>query len=44
MTLGKEEPPLHYAKATATELRSQVIRVETDLGTDPVKARVANSE
>ena len=44
MTLGEEEPLLNYAKAIATELRSQMVRVETDFGTDPIKAKIANAE
>jgi threonyl-tRNA synthetase len=44
MTLGEEEPLLAYAKAIATELRSQMVRVETDFGTDPIKAKIANAE
>ena len=44
MTLGKEEPPLHYAKAVAAVLRGNRVRVETKFGTDPIKASIANSE
>jgi len=44
MTLGEEEPLLNYARAIASELRAGMVRVETDFGSDPIKAKIANAE
>ncbi|MBK9139369.1 MAG: transposase [Verrucomicrobia bacterium] len=44
LTIGEEEPLLHYARSIAAELRSQMVRVETDFSADPIKAKIANAE
>jgi threonyl-tRNA synthetase len=49
MTLGAEgdpasEPLIKYAKNIANELRSQMVRVSTDFGSDPIKAKIAHAE
>ena len=44
LTLGDEEPLVNYAKAIAQELRANMVRVESDFGTDPIKAKIANAE
>jgi threonyl-tRNA synthetase len=44
LTLGEEEPLLNYAKAIVAELRANMVRVEADFGTDPIKAKIANAE
>jgi threonyl-tRNA synthetase len=44
LTLGDEEPLVNYAKAIAQELRANMVRVETDFGTDPIKAKIAEAE
>jgi threonyl-tRNA synthetase len=49
LTIGAEDDPaaaplIQYAKAIANELRSQMVRVVTDLGADPIKAKIANAE
>ncbi|HEU5122494.1 MAG TPA: threonine--tRNA ligase [Verrucomicrobiae bacterium] len=44
LTLGDEEPLVNYAKGIAQELRANMVRVESDFGTDPIKAKIANAE
>jgi threonyl-tRNA synthetase len=49
LTLGAEgdeasAPLIQYAKEIARELRSQMVRVITDFGSDPIKAKIANAE
>jgi len=44
ITIGDEEPLLHYAKGIVNELRAQGVRAEGDYGTDPMKAKIANAE
>jgi threonyl-tRNA synthetase len=44
LTLGGEEPLVNYAKAIVAELRANMVRVEGDFGTDPIKAKIANAE
>ena len=46
--VGAEADPasatLKYAKDIANELHGQMVRVSTDFGSDPIKARIANAE
>jgi threonyl-tRNA synthetase len=44
ITIGTEEPLLQYAKGIADELRAQQVRVVSDFGTDPMKAKIAEAE
>ncbi|HYG21927.1 MAG TPA: threonine--tRNA ligase [Verrucomicrobiae bacterium] len=44
LTIGDEEPLVSYAKGIAQELRASMVRVETDFGTDPIKAKIAEAE
>jgi threonyl-tRNA synthetase len=49
ITIGAEDDPasaplIQYAKDIVNELRGQLVRVSTDLGSDPIKAKVANAE
>jgi len=44
LTIGDDEPLLAYAKAIANELRGNFVRVVTDFGSDPVKAKIAEAE
>jgi threonyl-tRNA synthetase len=44
LTIGEDEPLLNYAKAIADELRGNFVRVVTDFGSDPVKAKIAEAE
>ncbi len=44
LTLGDEEPLLNYAKAIAQELRGNFVRCETDFGSNPIKAKIAEAE
>jgi threonyl-tRNA synthetase len=49
LTIGAEDDPaatplIQYAKAIANNLRSQMVRVITDFGADPIKAKIANAE
>jgi Threonyl-tRNA synthetase len=44
LTIGDDEPLVNYAKAIAQELRANMVRVETDFGTDPIKAKIAEAE
>ncbi|MGD1084698.1 MAG: threonine--tRNA ligase [Verrucomicrobiota bacterium] len=44
LTLGDDEPLVHYAKAIADELRSNFVRCQTDFRADPVKAKIAEAE
>ncbi len=44
LTIGNDEALVNYAKAIAQELRGNMVRVETDFGTDPIKAKIAEAE
>jgi threonyl-tRNA synthetase len=44
MTLGEEEPLVNYAKAIAQELRGNFVRCESDFGSNPIKAKIAEAE
>ena len=44
ITIGDEPPLIDYAKAIHRELRAHEVRAELDLGTDPMKAKIANAE
>jgi threonyl-tRNA synthetase len=44
LTLGEDPALLDYAKAIARELRSNMVRVETDLGTDKINGKVQRAE
>ncbi len=44
LTLGDEEPLVNYAKAVVQELRANMVRAESDFGTDPIKAKIARAE
>ena len=44
LTLGDEEPLVNYAKAIVTELRANMVRVEADFSTNPIKAKIADAE
>jgi len=44
VTIGEEEPLVNYAKGIVQELRSQFVRIEADLGTNPIKAKIADAE
>src|SRR6185295_3553149 len=44
LTIGDEEPLVNYAKAIVSELRGNMVRAESDFGTDPIKAKIANAE
>jgi len=49
ITLGAEDDPasatlMDYAKGIVNELRAGQVRVSTDFGTDPVKAKIAHAE
>lgn len=49
LTLGGEndhgaEGLIDYARKIVAELRANMVRVEADFGTDPIKAKIANAE
>jgi len=44
LTFGDKEPLVNYAKAIENELRAQFVRCETDIRTDPIKAKIAEAE
>jgi threonyl-tRNA synthetase len=44
LTLGEEEPLLNYAKAIIQELRANMVRVEGDFSSNPIKAKIAEAE
>ncbi len=49
LTLGAEGDPasaglIDYARQIVTELRANMVRVEADFGSDPIKAKIANAE
>ncbi len=44
LPIGDEEPLVDYAKAIHAELRTHGVRCEMDLGTDPIKAKIAAAE
>ena len=49
ITIGAEDDPasaplVKYAKDIASELRGQMVRVSTDLGNNPIKAKIQDAE
>jgi len=44
LTLGEEEPLLNYAKAIVSELRANMVRVEGDYSSTPIKGKIADAE
>jgi threonyl-tRNA synthetase len=49
ITIGAEDDPasaalVKYAKDIANELRGQMVRVETDFGSNPIKAKIQDAE
>ena len=49
ITLGSEDEPaaaplIQYAKAIAAELRAAQVRVSTDFGSNPIKAKIQDAE
>jgi threonyl-tRNA synthetase len=44
ITIGDDEPLLNYAKAIVDELRANFVRVVSDFGSDPMKAKIAEAE
>ena len=44
LTLGTEQPLVDYAKGIVDTLRAHFVRVETDFGTDPIKAKIQRAE
>lgn len=44
ITIGEDAALLDYAKQIEKELRSHQVRVWSDLGTDPMKAKIAEAE
>ena len=49
ITIGAEEDPasaplIQYAKDIASELRGQMVRVSTDFGNTPIKAKIQDAE
>ena len=44
LTIGDEAPLRDYARGIVEELRAGFVRVEADLGTDPIKAKIADAE
>jgi threonyl-tRNA synthetase len=49
ITIGAEDDPasatlIKYAKDIANELRGQMVRVSTDFGTNPIKAKIQDAE
>ncbi|HAB18784.1 MAG TPA: threonine--tRNA ligase [Verrucomicrobiota bacterium] len=44
LTIGDDQPIVDYAKSIVQELRSQFVRIEADLSTNPIKAKIAEAE
>jgi threonyl-tRNA synthetase len=44
LTLSDEERLVTYAKEIIQQLRAEQVRVDSDLGTDPIKAKIAEAE
>jgi threonyl-tRNA synthetase len=44
ITIGDDEKLLAYAKSIADELRANFVRVVSDFGSDPMKAKIAEAE
>jgi len=44
ITIGDDEALTAYAKEIHRELRANEVRADMDLGTDPIKAKIANAE
>ena len=44
LTLNDEERLVTYAKEIIRQLRHEQVRVESDLGPDPIKAKIAEAE
>ncbi len=44
LTLGDEEPLVNYAKAIATELRANFVRVEGDYSTNKINGKIQDAE
>jgi threonyl-tRNA synthetase len=44
ITIGDDEALTSYAKEIHRELRANEVRADMDLGTDPIKAKIANAE
>ena len=44
LTLNDEERLVTYAQEIIQQLRAEQVRVESDLGTDPIKAKIAEAE
>ncbi len=44
LTLGVEQPLVDYAQGIIAELRAHFVRVESDFGTDPIKAKIQRAE
>lgn len=44
VTIGDDDALLNYAKLIVNELRANMVRVESDFGTDPIKAKIAEAE
>jgi threonyl-tRNA synthetase len=44
ITIGDDEALTTYAKEIHRELRANEVRADMDLGTDPIKAKIANAE
>jgi threonyl-tRNA synthetase len=44
LTIGDDEKLVSYAKAIVQELRAHMVRCQSDFGTDPIKAKIAEAE
>jgi threonyl-tRNA synthetase len=44
LPIGDEEPLVNYAKGIQAELRAGGVRATIDIGTDPIKAKIASAE
>jgi threonyl-tRNA synthetase len=44
LPIGDEEPLVTYAKAIQAELRAEGVRATIDIGSDPIKAKIASAE
>jgi len=44
LTIGEEDRLAEYAKGVESELRAAMVRVQTDLGANPIKAKIAHAE
>jgi threonyl-tRNA synthetase len=44
ITIGDDEKLLSYAKSISDELRGNFVRCESDFGSDPMKAKIAEAE